>query len=59
LGCQSPGGHGGFERHPGSSWEAAIIAVVICLAVIVALGIGFAIGLWFTRLRRDKGHDSY
>jgi hypothetical protein len=49
----------GFERSIGSSWEAAIIAVVTCLAVIAALGIGFAIGVRFARLRRNKGHDSY
>jgi hypothetical protein len=49
----------GFERSTGSSWETAMIVVVICVAVIVALCIGFAIGVRFARLRRDKGHDSY
>jgi hypothetical protein len=34
-------------------------AVVTCLAAIVALGIGFAIGVRFSQLRRDKRHDSY
>jgi hypothetical protein len=34
-------------------------AVVICLAVIASLGIGFAMGVRFARLRRDKKHDSY
>jgi hypothetical protein len=36
-----------------------MIAVVICLTVMAALGIGFAMGVRFARLRRNKKHDSY